>query len=135
MGLDKPRARQFDDLGLGDLRIEVPVEVGERLHDGDAGLFEAAREEAIGASGELVLHEQFEKLQMRERRRFGLRDASGERVDHAGEPQMTKPGRELCIHRKKSSNVYWVIGRMAGSSVASDGTGRTGVRSTSWRMV
>jgi hypothetical protein len=86
VGLDKPRTCQFDDLRLGDLRIEVPVEIGERLHDGDAGLFEAAREEAIGASGELVLHEQFEKLQMRERGGFGLRDAPGEGVDDAGQP-------------------------------------------------
>ena len=135
VGLDKPRARQFDNLGLGDLRIEVPVEVGERLHDGDAGLFQAAREEAIGASGELVLDEQFEKLQMRKRGGFGLRDAPGEGVDDAGESQVTKTGRELHIHRKKSSKVYWVIGRIAGSSVASAGVGRTGVRSTSWRMV
>jgi hypothetical protein len=132
VGLDKPRARQFNDLGLGDLRIEGPVEVAQSLHDGDAGLFEAAREEPISPSRELILDEQFEKFQMRERRRFGLRDASGERVDHAGEPQVTKPGRELGIHRKKSSKVYWVIGRIAGSSVANVGVGRTGVRSTSW---
>ena len=49
MGLDKPRARQFDDLRLGNLRIEGPVEVGQRLHDGNAGLFEAA-----GPVGQLV---------------------------------------------------------------------------------
>jgi hypothetical protein len=113
----------------------VPVEISERLHDGDTGLFEAAREEAIGAAGELVLHEQFEELEMRERGGFGLRDAAGEGVDHAGEPQMTEPGRELGVHRKKSSKVYWVIGRIAGSSVASAGVGRPGVRSMSWRMV
>ena len=70
------RAGQFDDLGLGDLRIEGPVEVGQGLHDRDAGLFEPAREEPIGAAGELILDEQFEKFQMRERRRFGLRDVS-----------------------------------------------------------
>ena len=73
--LDEARGREFDELGFRDLRIEGPVEVGERLHDGDAGLFEAPREEAIGAAGELVLDEQFEKLEMRERGRFGLRDA------------------------------------------------------------
>ena len=44
VGLDKPRTRQFDDLRLGDLGIEVPVEIGERLDDGDARLFEAARD-------------------------------------------------------------------------------------------
>jgi hypothetical protein len=75
MGVDKPRAGQFDNLGLGDLRIEGQSKC-QGFHDGDAGLFEAAREEPIGASGELILDEQFEKLQMRERRRLGLRDAS-----------------------------------------------------------
>ena len=114
VGLDKPRAGQFDDLGLGDLRIEVPVEIGERLHDGDAGLFEAAREEAIGAAGELVLHEQFEKLEMRERRGFGLRDAPGR--------ASTMPDSRRCRRRVvswafivKSSKVY------AGSSGESRG--------------
>ena len=72
MGLDEARARQFDDLRFRDLRIEGPVEVGERLHDGDAGLFESAREEPIGASGELVLDEQFEKLEMRQAGRLRL---------------------------------------------------------------
>ena len=37
---------------------------------------------------------------------------------------MAKPGRELGIHRKKSSKVYRVIGRIAGSSVTSVGRGR-----------
>ena len=76
VGLDEARAGQFDDLGLRDLRIEGPVEVGERLHRGDAGLFEAPREEPIGAPRELVLDEQLEKLEMRQRRGFGLRDAA-----------------------------------------------------------
>ena len=53
----------------------MPVEISERLHDGDTGLFEAAREEAIGAAGELVLHEQFEELEMRERGGFGHRSS------------------------------------------------------------
>ena len=49
---------------FGDLGIEAPLEIGERLHDGDAGLFEPTREESIRASSELVFHEQFEKLEM-----------------------------------------------------------------------
>ena len=55
--------------------LKRPVEVGERLHRGDAGLFEPAREEPIGASGELVLDEQLEKLEMRQaaRPRLGRR--------------------------------------------------------------
>ena len=78
VGLDEAGAGQFDDLRLRNLRIEAPVEIGERLHDGDARLFQPAREEAIGASGELVLDEQLEKLEMRKRRGFGLRDAPGQ---------------------------------------------------------
>ena len=97
---DEAGAGQFDDLGLGNLRIEAPVEVGERLDRRDPGLFQAAREEPIGAPGEFVLDEQFEKLQMRQRRGFGLRDAPGQGLDHAGEPQMAEPGRELGIHRE-----------------------------------
>ena len=122
--VDEARAGQFDDLRLRDLRIEAPVEVGERLHRGDAGLFEPAREEPIGASRELVLDEQLEKLQMRQRGGFGLGDAPRQGLDHAGEAQMAQAGRELWIHRKKSSKVYWVIGRIAGSSVTSVGAGR-----------
>ena len=68
---------------------------------------------------------------MRKRRGFGLRDAPREGLDHAGQPQVTKTGRELHIHFKKSSKVYWVIGRITGSSDASTRVGRTGVRSTS----
>ena len=135
MGLDEARAGQFDDLGLRNLRIEGPVEIGERLHDGDAGLFEPPGEEPVGAPGELVLDEQFEKLEMRQRCGFGLGDAPWQGVDDAGQSEMAQSGRELWIHRRKSSKVYWVIGRIAGSSVTSVGAGRAGVRSTSWRMV
>ena len=110
-------------LVFGIFGLKVQSKSASVFIDGDAGLFEPAREEPIGASGELVLDEQFEKLEMRERRGFGLRDAAREGLDHAGEPQMTKTGRELWIHRKKSSKVYWVIGRIAGSSVTSVGAG------------
>ena len=130
-GLDEARAGQFDDLRLRDLRIEAPVEVGERLHDGDAGLFEPPGEEPVRAPRELVLDEQFEKLEMWERGGFGLGDAPRERIDDAGESEMAQSGRELWIHRRKSSKVYWVIGRIAGSSVTSVGAGGAGVRSTS----
>ena len=77
---------------FGHLRIEAPVEIGERLHRGDAGLFQPAREEPIGAARELVLDEQLEKLEMRQRRGFGLRDAARQGLDHAGEAQMAEAG-------------------------------------------
>jgi hypothetical protein len=32
--LDKPRAGQLHNLGLGDPRIEGPVEIGQGFHDG-----------------------------------------------------------------------------------------------------
>jgi hypothetical protein len=133
--LDEACAGQFDDLGFRNLGIEGPVEVGQRLHDGDAGLFEPAGEEPVRAPRELVLDEQFEKLEMRERGGFRLGDATRQGIDDAGESEMAQSGRELWIHCRKSSKVYWVMGRIAGSSVTSPGVGRAGVRSTSWRMV
>ena len=88
---------------LGILGIEGPVEVGERLQDGDARLFEPPREEPVRPPGELVLDEQFEKFQMRERRGFGLGNAPRQGIDDAGESEMAQAGRELWIHRRKSS--------------------------------
>jgi hypothetical protein len=38
MGANEADAGQFNDLGLGDLGIEAPVEIGEYLHDGEADL-------------------------------------------------------------------------------------------------
>jgi hypothetical protein len=40
-------------------------------------LRQSPREEPIGAARELVFDEQFEKLEVRQRRGFGLRHASG----------------------------------------------------------
>ena len=57
MRVDKARAGQFDKLRLRDLRIEGPVEIGQRFHGDDAGLFEPAGKETIGAACELVLDE------------------------------------------------------------------------------
>jgi hypothetical protein len=82
--LDEARGRQLDELRFRELWIEGPVKVGERLHGDDAGLFEATGKEAIGATGELVLDEQLEKLEVRERGGFGLGDARGQGLDHAG---------------------------------------------------
>jgi hypothetical protein len=47
---NEARAGQFDDLGLRDLGIEAPVEIGKRLHDGNARLFEPPCEERFRAS-------------------------------------------------------------------------------------
>jgi hypothetical protein len=93
VGVDEARAGQFHNLGLRDLRIEGPVEIGECLHRGDAGLFEAAGEEPIGASGELVLDEELKKLEMRQRRGFRLGDPARQGVDHARQAQMAETSR------------------------------------------
>jgi hypothetical protein len=102
---DEPRARQFDEFRFRDLGIEAPVEIGQGLLGGDARLFEPARVESIGTARELVLDEQFEKLEMRQRGGVGLRETAGERVDHPGEPEMAESGRQLRIHERKSSRV------------------------------
>ena len=50
MRLDEARGGELDELRFRELRIEGPVEVGERLDGDDAGLFEPSRKEAIGAA-------------------------------------------------------------------------------------
>jgi hypothetical protein len=60
------------ELRAGNLGIERPIEYGEFLDLSDPGLFEAPGEEPIGAPGELVLHEQVEKLEGLERSGFRL---------------------------------------------------------------
>jgi hypothetical protein len=82
VGLDEARARQFDNLRLGNFGIEGPIEIGKRLHDADAGLLQSPGEEPVGPARELVLDEQFEEFKMGQRRRFGLRDAAGEGIHH-----------------------------------------------------
>lgn len=77
MRLHEARTGQRDQGGLREFGIEVPVEVGEGLDCHDPGLFETAGEEAIGAAHEFIVDEEFQKLEVRERRGFGLRDAPG----------------------------------------------------------
>lgn len=79
VGLDKARAGEFDEFHLRELRIEGPLEIGERLHRHDAGLLEPARIEPVGPTGEFVLDQQLEEVEVRERRGLGLGDAAGER--------------------------------------------------------
>lgn len=88
--VDEARAGQFHDLCLRNLRIEVPVEIGERLRRGDGGLFQAPREEPIRTTRELVLDEQLEKLEMGQRRGLGLGDATRQGLDHARQAQMAE---------------------------------------------
>ena len=66
MRANEAGGRQVNDLRARNLRIERPVE-GRELGDlGDARLFEAPDEEAIGASGQLVLDEEIQKVDVRE---------------------------------------------------------------------
>ena len=99
------------------------------------GLFQAAREQPIGASHEFVLDEQLQKLEMREWRGFGLRDAPGQGFDHAGESKMAQARSQWDGHRRKFSKVYWVMGRIAGSSAMRIGGVARGDASASRRMV
>ena len=130
VGLDKARAGELDECHLRELRIEGPLEISERLHRHDAGLLEPARIEPVGPTREFILDQELEEFQVGERRGLGLGDAAGQRLHHAGETEMSETGRELGIHVRKSSKVYWVIGRIAGSSATSVGTGVGGAAST-----
>ncbi len=131
----KARTRELDHLGLRDLRIEAPVEVGERFHGGDPGLLEPARDQAIRPSREFVLDEQREEVERRQRRRLRLRDARRQRVDHARESECPEPCRELSRHVRKWSRVYWSIERIAGSVAVSEGGAGMGAASVSVRIV
>lgn len=133
VGLDEARTGELDEGRFRQLRIEGPFEIGERLHRDNAGLLEPPRKEPVGPTGEFVLDQEFEEFEVRKRRGLSLRDAAGERFDHAGETEMAETGRELGIHVRKSSKVYWVIGRIAGSSATSGGAGVGGAASTSRR--
>ena len=62
-------------LARRNLRIERPVEGRELLHLRNARLFEAPDEEAIGAPGQLVLDEQIQKVDGRQRGGRRLCDA------------------------------------------------------------
>ena len=65
---DEAGRGELGELGLGDLGIEAPVEVLELLDLDDLGLLEAACEEPVGSSVQLVLDEQLEKLEVRQGR-------------------------------------------------------------------
>src|SRR6185312_7194305 len=107
----------------------------EGLERGEAGLLDATIKESIGTAGELVLDQQVEKIEMRERGGFGLSHACGEGFDHPGQAQRAKTRGKLWIHERKCSRVYWVMGRIAGSSAISGGRGAAGVASVSRRIV
>ena len=135
MRVDKARTRELDHLGLRSLRVEAPVEIGERFHGGDPGLLQAAGDQAIRAAGEFVLDEELEEVERGQRRRLRLCDARRQRVDHPREPEGPEPCRELRRHVRKWSRVYWSIERMAGSVVVSGGGAVTGAASVRVRIV
>ena len=82
---NEPRGRQIDELCARNLWIEGPVKGREFLHLCDAGLFEPPREEPIGASGQLVLHEQIEEVEVLQRCGLGLFQPERQRFGHARE--------------------------------------------------
>jgi hypothetical protein len=100
---DEASGGEVDEARPRDLRIERPLETGEVLDLGNPGLFQPPHEEAIGPPGELVLHEQIEKVQVGQRGGGRLLEAERERLGHAREPQMSKTGRELGIHESCST--------------------------------
>lgn len=114
--LHEAPAGEGREFRFGQFRIVGPIEFTETLGAGDPGLLQPARVEAVGAAHKLVLDEQFEKLEMGQRGGFGLRDAPGERVDHAGESEVPQAGGELDGHARISGRAYCVMGRMRGST-------------------
>ena len=113
----------------------MPIEIRQRFDRGETGLFDRTVEEPVRPAGEFILHEEFQEIEVRERGRLGLRDARGQGVDHAGQAQRAEARRELGIHGRKCSRVYWVIGRIAGSSATRGGNGAAGLASVRRRRV
>jgi len=74
---NEARGGELHEACSRNLRIERPLKTGEVLDLHDAGLLQPPRDEAVGAPGELVLYEQIEKVQMRERRSGCLLEAEG----------------------------------------------------------
>jgi hypothetical protein len=96
------RGSQLDELGPWDLWIEGPVEVGQVSDLDDAGGFEAACEQAVGAPGELVFDEQLKELRVSQRGALSLLEAHGQGFCHAGQSKMAQTDGERMIHRKSS---------------------------------
>jgi hypothetical protein len=108
---DKAAGRELAEPGAGQLGIEAPVEIREIQDLTDPGLFEPAGEEPVGPPGELVLHEQFQKLAMSQLGAEGLLHPSGQGFGHAGETKVAEARLELRGHRRHSKR-YSVSARM-----------------------
>ena len=89
VGGDEAGRGELHQTGAGDLRVEGEVEVGQLLDGHDSGLLEPACEESIGATGQLVAHQQLEELHRIERAALGLLHAQGQCLGHAGQSQMS----------------------------------------------
>ena len=59
---DETNGGQVEDEGLGYVRVEGPVEGVQRLHLRDASPLEAACQEAVAATGQLILHQELEEV-------------------------------------------------------------------------
>jgi hypothetical protein len=86
---DETGGREFGELGPGDLGVEGPVKVLDLLDLDDLGPPEAAGEEAVSSAVELVLDEELEELEVRQRGAGRLGEPSGECLGHAGQSQMS----------------------------------------------
>jgi len=95
---DKARRSEFAQAHARQFGIEAPVEITEVLDLGDTGLLEAAQEEAVGAYGELIAHEQLEKLEMRELAALGLGQAGRQGLHHPGKTDLLQLAGELRMH-------------------------------------
>ena len=80
--VDEAGARELHEFRFRDLRIEGPIKIGERRDGDHPRVFQPTRVEA------LVLDEQLQEFQVRQRRRLGLGDASGQGLRHAGQTQV-----------------------------------------------
>jgi len=95
---DEAAGGQVQDQGLRDVGVEAPVEAVQGLELGDASLFEAAGEQAVAATGQLVLHQELPELDVCQLVVDRLLVASGQGLGHAGEAQVAKLAFQVRVH-------------------------------------
>ena len=99
---DETSCGQFNEFPAGYLGIKRKIEVREFLDLDNAGLFEAAGKESVGAASELVGDDEFEELEVIQGCTARLLEANRQRLGNTGKAEVPELGQELRVHRRSS---------------------------------
>jgi hypothetical protein len=89
---------EVEDLLLGELRIEGPVEGVEGFEIAEAGGIDASLDLSIGADEEFVLEEEFKEVGMAELVGLCFVESDVEALSESGESELAKRGGESVVH-------------------------------------